>query len=138
MNAVTPFLKNQESLAPLASRYVDVASLPWEKTPYKGIEMKILLKEEATGLMTALFKWQPGAVLPRHEHVKIEQSFILEGSLEDEEGVCTVGNYVWRPAGSQHDAWSPNGCLLLAMFLTPNIMLDEANKGRQLLPERNR
>jgi len=138
MNAVTPFLKNQESLAPLASRYVDVASLPWEPTPYMGIEMKILLREEATGLMTALFKWQPGSVLPWHEHVRIEQSYILEGSLEDDEGVCTAGNYVWRPAGSQHDARAPQGCLLLAMFLTPNIMLDAANKGRQLLPERKR
>lgn len=138
MNAVTPFLKNQESLAPLASRYVDVASLPWEPTPYKGIEMKILLREESTGLMTALFKWAPGSVLPWHEHVRIEQSYILEGSLEDDEGACTAGNYVWRPAGSQHDARAPNGCLLLAMFLTPNIMLDAANKGRQLLPERKR
>ena len=74
--------------------------------------------------MTALFRWQPGAKLPMHEHVDIEQSYILEGSLSDFEGECKAGNFAWRPAGSKHDAWSPNGCLLLAMFLKPNKFLE--------------
>ena len=86
--------------------------------------MKILFKDEKRGLMTALFRWQPGAKLPMHEHVDIEQSYILEGSLSDFEGECKAGNFAWRPAGSKHDAWSPNGCLLLAMFLKPNKFLE--------------
>ena len=28
----------------------------------------------------------PGAVLPDHEHVKIEQTYMLEGKLVDKEG----------------------------------------------------
>lgn len=136
MTAETPFLKNQESLAPLGSRYVDVDSLPWKPTPYPGVEMKILLRNEASGLMTALVKWAPGAELPMHEHIEIEQSFLLDGSLEDEEGLFTAGNFVWRPAGSQHVARAPNGALVLAMFLRSNIMLAGAGKGRSLLPDR--
>jgi len=123
--AHTPHLAGEDKLGPLASRYVDVAGLPWKPTPCAGIAMKVLLRDEATGLMTALFKWEPGARLPMHEHVEIEQSWLLEGSLVDDEGECTAGNFVWRPKGNRHYAYSPNGALVLAMFLRPNVFLDE-------------
>ena len=67
--------------AELASRFVDVEHLPWEKTAYAGIEQKTLLVDKATGLITALMRMAPGARLPDHEHVKIEQTYVLEGSL---------------------------------------------------------
>jgi anti-sigma factor ChrR (cupin superfamily) len=123
--AHTPHMAGEEKLGPLASRYVDVDSLPWAPTPCPGIKIKILLKDETTGLMTALFKWEPGARLPMHQHVEIEQSWILEGSLADDEGECTAGNFVWRPKGNSHYAYAPNGALVLAMFLRPNVFLEE-------------
>jgi anti-sigma factor ChrR (cupin superfamily) len=107
----------------VASRYVNVDALPWEPTPYPGIEMKILLKDES-GLMTALFRWAPGSVLPLHEHTDIEQTFVLEGSLEDHEGTVTAGNFVWRPKGSTHIARAPHGALLIGFFLKPNRFLE--------------
>ena len=117
MTATTPFLANEDMLGPLASRYVEVDDLPWKPTPCAGIEMKVLVEDPATGLLTALFRWQPGAELSLHEHVEIEQTFVLEGSLADEEGEVTAGNYVWRPKGNRHIARSPNGALVLSMFL---------------------
>ena len=86
MTATTPFLKDAEKFGPLASRYVEVESLPWKPTPCPGIDMKILLEDPESGLLTALFRWQPGAELALHEHVEIEQTFVLEGSLVDDEG----------------------------------------------------
>ena len=130
--AVTPGMKGTDRLTPLASRYVDVTDLPWKPTPCPGIDMKVLVEDPATGLLTALFRWQPGAELLLHEHVEIEQTFVLEGSLADEEGEVTAGNYVWRPKGNRHSARSPNGALVLSMFLKPNIFLDEKNAGVQL------
>jgi anti-sigma factor ChrR (cupin superfamily) len=94
--------------------------------------MKILVEDTQSGLMTALFRWQPGAELTLHEHVEVEQTFVLEGSLVDEEGEVTAGNYVWRPKGNRHTARSPNGALVLSMFLKPNIFLTGENEGRQL------
>jgi anti-sigma factor ChrR (cupin superfamily) len=123
--AHTPNLKGEDRLGPLDSRYVDVAALPWKPTQCAGIKMKILLKDETTGLMTALFKWEPGSRLAAHEHVEIEQSYILEGSICDDEGEATAGNYVWRPKGNRHYAYAPKGALLIAMFLRPNVFLDE-------------
>ena len=132
MGAATPMLKEQDSLSPLASRFVDVDSLPWKPTQCDGVEMKILLEDPDTGLMTALFRWQPGARLPLHEHVEIEQTYVLEGSILDDEGEVTAGNYVWRPAGNRHDAVAPNGALVLGMFLKPNRFLDGDLEGQEL------
>jgi anti-sigma factor ChrR (cupin superfamily) len=126
MAMITPNAKNHEGLAALASRYVDVASLPWTPTRFKGVDMKMLMEDKETGLSTALVRFAPGATLPDHEHVELEQTFVLEGSLEDQEGAATVGNYVWRPAGSRHDAHAPNGCLALSFFLKPNKFFDVA------------
>jgi len=132
MTATTPFLANEDMLGPLASRYVKVDDLPWKPTPCPGIDMKILLQDKDTGLMTALFRWQPGSELTLHEHVEVEQTFVLEGSLVDDEGEVSAGNYVWRPKGNRHIAKSPNGALVLSVFLKPNIFLDGAAEGQQL------
>lgn len=126
MSTTTPHAKNHVDLAALASRYVDVDALPWQATPFPGIDIKVLMQNEDTGLLTALTRFAPGARLPPHEHTDLEQSFVLEGSLIDDEGAATKGNYVWRPAGSIHDAHAPEGALVLSFFLKPNRFLDEA------------
>ncbi len=105
----------------LASRFVDVDSLSWQKTAYPGVEAKTLLFDRASGVATLLMKFAPGARLPDHEHVLIEQTYVLEGSLVCGEGECKAGEFVWRPAGSRHEAWGgPEGGLMLAMFQIPN------------------
>ena len=115
----------------LASRYLDVPNMPWEKTKFDGIQIKVLYTDDS-GITTALFKLDPGAVVPLHEHTALEQTFVLEGSLADEEGEVTAGNYVWRPKGNRHSAHSPSGALVLSMFLKPNIFLTEDKDGVQL------
>jgi hypothetical protein len=98
MTAITPNAPNHDNLEPLSSRFVDVEALPWEPTEFPGVEAKTLLVDEATGLLTALMRMAPGARLPDHEHVRIEQTLILEGHLVDADGEVTAGNYGWRPA----------------------------------------
>lgn len=125
MSATTPDLPGIEKLAPLDSRYVNVAALPWQPTLWAGIEKKVLLEDPESGLTTLLMRWAPGAELPYHEHVRIEQTYVLEGSLVDDDGAATAGNFVWRPPGSRHVVRAPEGALLLAFFLQPNEFLDE-------------
>ncbi len=134
MTAVTPKASNHANLPPLASRFVDVAALPWEKTVYPGIEAKTLLVDRASGLLTVLLKMAPGAKLPDHEHVLIEQTFLMEGSLVCGEGTLTAGNFVWRPAGSRHEAWAgPEGNLSIAMFQMPNRFFQADGSVRDFL-----
>ena len=105
----------------LASRFLDVPNLPWEQTRFPGIEQKTLLIDKSTGLLTALMRMAPGVKLPDHQHVKIEQTFVLEGSLRCPEGECHAGQFVWRPAGSRHHAWAgAKGGLFLGIFQIPN------------------
>ena len=83
MDAVTP--KPQKS-AEEHSHVVRPADMEWQQTRFPGCEVKTLLFDRASGLVTALMRCAPGAVLPDHEHVKIEQTYMLEGKLIDKEG----------------------------------------------------
>jgi anti-sigma factor ChrR (cupin superfamily) len=128
--AVTPKAATHAGLGPLASRLVDVDALPWQTTRFGGIEIKPLLFDRKSGLATSLMRMAPGSELPEHEHVLIEQTWVLEGHLVDNSGPdqgieCKAGQFIWRPAGSRHSACSPDGCLILAFFQIPNRFFED-------------
>lgn len=106
------------------STYLDVSKIEWEPTKFPGVFIKRLY-EDPSGRLTTLTRMEPGARLPDHRHVGIEQSFVLEGMLVDDDGVCTAGNFVWRRAGSVHNAWTPDGCIVLGVFEQPNEFLPD-------------
>ena len=134
MSAITPGANAHDKLPPMASRFVDVESMPWQQSRFEGIETRTLLVDKSSGLLTMLMRMAPGAKLPDHEHVGIEQSWILQGSLECAEGRCSAGNFVWRPAGSRHDAWAgTDGVLLLGMFQLPNRFFEQGGTERDFL-----
>ena len=87
MDAITP--KGSRSRPIEHSHLVKPAEMEWKPTHFPGCEMKTLLFDRKTGLMTSLFKFAPGAILPDHEHVDIEQTYLLEGHLVDREGPAT-------------------------------------------------
>jgi anti-sigma factor ChrR (cupin superfamily) len=110
----------------LASHYLNVPEMPWEASPFPGIQFKTLYADAESGMSTLLVKMAPGSVIPLHEHTAIEQTYVLEGSLEDDEGRCFAGGFVWRPGGNIHEAVSPSGALLLSIFMKPNNFLGGA------------
>lgn len=117
--------KTTDAHHPLASHFIDVNGMPWQPTEFEGIEMKVLYKDPDAGRSTILFRMAPGSVVPLHMHTEVEQTLMLEGSLVDEQGACTAGNFVWRPAGNTHVAHSPDGAVFLSVFLKPNKFLDQ-------------
>lgn len=127
--AFTPGCPHHAALAPLASRLVDPDTIHWRPTRFRGIHVKPLLQDPTTGLSSAIVRMDPGAELPDHEHVRIEQTWVIEGHLVDRAGPdagieCKAGQFIWRPAGSRHSAWSPNGGTFLAFFQMPNKFMD--------------
>ena len=117
--------KQAKPVDDLRSRHLKPAEMAWEKQRFPGCEIKPLLFDAKSGLATMLVRMQPGAVLPDHEHVLIEQTYVLEGSLVDKEGPDAgvevgPGEFVWRPAGNTHEAVAPNGALILGIFMKPN------------------
>jgi len=138
MAALTPNAHNHAALDELASRHVRISDLPWEQTRFPGVETKTLLLDRQNGLVTALVRMAPGAELPDHEHVLIEQTYMLEGRLVDRDGADAglsvgPGDFVWRPAGSRHSAWTPEGGLMLAVFQIPNKFFDDAGRAIDML-----
>ena len=99
--AVTPHVSAHAALPPLGSRLVDVDALDWHPTRFEGIVVKPLLFDRASGLATSLMRMAPGSALPEHEHVAIEQTWVIEGHLVDKSGPdagieCTAGQFIWR------------------------------------------
>ena len=100
MAAATPMLKEQEALSPLASRFVDVdfAALeadavrrrrdedPAGRPRHRADDRAVPLAAGRRGCRSTSMS-------------RIEQTYVLEGSILDDEGEVTAGNYVWRPAG---------------------------------------
>jgi len=110
----------------LDARYIDVAALDWAPSPFEGIQTKILYSNPDTGMSTIMFKMAPGAVVPPHEHTAVEQTYMIEGSLADDQGEVTAGNFVWRPGGNAHKAWAPKGAIFISFFMKPNRFFDGA------------
>jgi len=80
----------------------------------RGITVKTLRRDEAAGSQTALWRLEPGAVIPAHPHRQQEECMVLEGEVVHE-GVCfRSGDYLSVDAGASHAAFtSPGGALLL-------------------------
>jgi anti-sigma factor ChrR (cupin superfamily) len=104
----------------LRSHFLHTEGMPWMDSPFEGIQFKTLFQDDKTGMSTLLVKMEPGAVVPLHEHTALEQTYVLEGSLEDDEGKALPGDFVWRPGGNIHEAVAPKGALILSVFMKPN------------------
>ena len=108
------------------STYINPNEMEWKPSQFEGIQIKVLYENKAEGELTCLLKWEPGATLPFHKHPEIEQSFVLEGSFYDHDGICKAGEYVWRRPGSFHQTHSDEGAVLLAVYRKPNIFKNTA------------
>ena len=85
MDAVTPKDDKQTGVEG-HSHIVRPAEMEWKKTSFPGCEAKPLYVDAKTGIATLLMKFEPGAVLPDHEHVMVEQTYVISGKLVDKEG----------------------------------------------------
>jgi len=109
----------------LASRFLEIESMPWIETA-PGSKMKVLYHDPKTDMLTIISKLAPGGRIPEHTHDDLEQTYVLEGSLEDHEGACTAGNFVIRAKGSRHSPVAPNGCTMLVFFVRATASLRKA------------
>ncbi len=113
------------SLDALASRFIETDDVPWiENAP--GHKSKVIYYDPKTEMLTIISRLEPGAGIREHTHEDLEQTYVLEGSLVDDEGECTAGNFVIRAKGSRHAPRAPNGCTMLVFFLKPTDVLKKA------------
>ena len=112
------------------SVYVKPQDMAWERTQFDGISIKVLYEDKDRGEMTCLMKWEPGATLPMHKHPEIEQTYVVEGSFYDHDGICRAGEFVWRRVGSFHQTHSDEGAVILAVYRKPNVFQHSSGYAR--------
>jgi anti-sigma factor ChrR (cupin superfamily) len=79
-----------------------------------GVSIKILREDSAEKSQTTLWRLQPGASVPKHQHKQNEECLILEGSIIHAGTEYFVGDYLLSPTGVPHDYFiAPQGALFL-------------------------
>ena len=112
------------------SVHVKPQDIAWEPTQFPGISIKVLYEDKDKGEMTCFLRWEPGASLPMHKHPAIEQSYVIEGSFYDHDGICRAGEFVWRRPGSFHETHSEEGAVILAVYRKPNAFQHSSGYAR--------
>lgn len=94
----------------------DTAQMPWSSGSLVGVSQKVLYDGAAagdgTGERVSLVRLDPDTRVPDHQHPSGEEIFVLEGSVEDRDGVYQTGTWVRLPNGSRHSVSSKAGCTL--------------------------
>jgi anti-sigma factor ChrR (cupin superfamily) len=108
----------RDAPTPGQTHVVRTEDLPWQDLG-PGIRCKVLYRDEANESATVLFHFAPGSQAPAHEHMGVEQTYIIEGSLSDHDGTMTAGQLAVRDAGSVHAAYTETGSLHIAFFSKP-------------------
>ncbi len=76
---------------------------------YVGVEFADLIRDD-TGAVV-LMRLVPDASIPTHRHDLGEEFFVLAGSLTDERGTYSAGDWVRQPPLSEHSITSEQGAL---------------------------
>jgi anti-sigma factor ChrR (cupin superfamily) len=91
----------------------------------EGILLKRLFMDQATGLATSLVRMRPGTALPVHQHLGVEQFFVLEGDCNVAGQNLGAGDYHRAEAGSIHQTtYTVDGTLLLLIAPESYQVLD--------------
>lgn len=81
-----------------------------------GIERKPLARDEARNIQMDILKIEPGFDDSPHWHDDWEWVYVLEGSLVDEKGTHTAGDFLINEKDAKHQPKSPDGCKLICVW----------------------
>lgn len=75
----------------------------WEPGPYSGVELMPLHRNEQTGGVAVLRKFQAGLTVPAHIHPQANEFvYVLSGEWEEAGTVYTAGAVFFAPRGTVH------------------------------------
>jgi hypothetical protein len=93
--------------------YVDSGDAEWQDFRL-GSRRKVLYENPETGQLTMLVRWDAGYRMGAVEHHEYDEHlYIIEGTFVDEQRASGAGTYILNRAGSEHQAYTPDGCTFL-------------------------
>ena len=93
-----------------------------------GVSFKTLRRDDVTGSVTVLLRFEPGARFPAHRHSAGEEVFVVEGQVKIGGERLQQGDYLYAAPDSVHAVWSESGCTLLVMLPKPAEIVEKASK----------
>ncbi len=82
-------------------------------------------EERELGVGFHVYRMPPGMVTRGHRHNGHEQFLILEGELHESDGtVLKAGDLVFYRDGSEHNSYTPGGCLLAVHIAGPETPVE--------------
>jgi quercetin dioxygenase-like cupin family protein len=104
---------------------VQSSAAEWRPARVRGVSVKILRADEATGESTTLIRFEPGTRFPAHDHPGGEEVFVVEGDLTIGPHHLKAGDYLYTPPNGKHAAASDRGCVFLVTLPKPVVILKE-------------
>jgi anti-sigma factor ChrR (cupin superfamily) len=87
----------------------------WAETEDEGVSYKLLFADRARGTVTTLVRLRPGARIPPHRHLGVEQCLVLEGDLRSGPYTMGAGDFNCSLPDSIHDELTTDGGALLLL-----------------------
>jgi mannose-6-phosphate isomerase-like protein (cupin superfamily) len=93
--------------------YVDSNNAEWHDFR-PGSRRKVLHENPKTGQLTMVVQWDAGYRMGTVEHHEYDEHlYIIAGTFVDERRASGPGTYILNRAGSEHQAYTPDGCTFL-------------------------
>jgi anti-sigma factor ChrR (cupin superfamily) len=81
----------------------------WRPTADAGVRFKLLFVDRERSTVTTLVRMEPGARIPAHRHLGVEQCLLLEGDLRAGRLEMSAGDFNCSLPGSVHEDLTTDG-----------------------------
>ena len=107
--------------------YISELKREWRETKDRGVSYKLLFVDRERSTVTTLVRMEPGARIPAHRHLGLEQCLVLEGDLRSGSVGMSAGDFNCSLPGSIHDELATDGGALLLLVSPESYERLESN-----------
>jgi len=98
---------------------VETSRGEWKPSKIPGVQYQPLNSDEKERSGTFMIRMAPNTRYPRHRHPGGEEVFVLKGDMTVGDQKMKIGDYLYSPPGSVHEASTVKGCLFLTVLPEP-------------------
>lgn len=104
---------------------IHTAQDEWQEVQ-AGILLKTLYVDQSNGIATSLVRMMAGTALPAHQHLGVEQFYVIEGDCTVDGQRLGPGDYHRAAAGTIHDTTYTDGGTMLLLIAPEHYEVIEA------------
>lgn len=113
------------SLTPQAVRS---QSVEWQPYEIPGVYLGMLHLDQDKREMSALIRAEAGVHYPLHRHIKDEEIFMLQGTLEIAGKIYHQGDYIRSAAGSVHSLSTVEECMFFIRASIDDVFVESESQ----------